>query len=122
MQDKLIVIIDDEEDVRETLTDLIEVHTGANVVAYSSLIKFFTSLDGSDAKIPNLIISDIHMPTGSGLRITHELKERSLIIPVLFISSMVDVVPPQDNITILRKPVIPSELMEIVENIINAPA
>ena len=53
---------------------------------------------------PNVIICDVHMPTGSGLRLTSELEKRNLNIPHIFLTGMIDKLPPQKNAHMLRKP------------------
>lgn len=116
MTEKFIAIIDDEPDVRETITELIISYLDVKTVNYSSVDEFLERLDAQ--LVPSIVISDIHMPTGSGLRVTTELDKRKLNIPIIYISSMIDMIPRKENITILRKPIIVDDLINTIKKLL----
>lgn len=112
---KQAYIIDDEVEVAQTLVELLQEGLGIEA-------KIFTSLDSClealQTLTPHIIISDIMMPTGSGLRLTQELKKRNLKVPVIFISGMADRLPPEEGHLILSKPIQKDRLFEVINNII----
>jgi FixJ family two-component response regulator len=82
----LVVVVDDDESVRESLPDLLkEFRTAAR--AFSSGEELFTS--GSVLKASCLVI-DVGMPGMSGPDIQQELKRRKQEIPIIFITAQRD--------------------------------
>lgn len=82
----LVVVVDDDESVRESLPDLLHEFKTA-VQAYSSGEEFFTS--GSVLKAKCLVL-DVGMPGMSGPDIQQELKRRKHQIPIIFITAQRD--------------------------------
>lgn len=83
----LVRIIDDEEEVRESLSFLLDC-ANWKTVAYSS-VESFLSYD--DFEKPGCILSDIRMPGLSGLQLQIELKKREIQLPLIFISGHGDI-------------------------------
>lgn len=101
----MIYLIDDEIDVAQTLAELIETGLGLSVTTFSGLDQCIERLDYYEEQPEvKLIISDILMPTGSGLRLKDYIRRKNLNIPVLFISGHADKIS-DDDIILLRKPV-----------------
>jgi FixJ family two-component response regulator len=117
MGQKNIVIIDDQMEIRDTLTELIDSYISIIPVSFDSLDSFLEYLDSEERNI-DLVISDVHMPTGSGLRLPLEFEKRSLNIPIIFFSGMADQLPKSKNVTILRKPFVTENFIETIEKII----
>jgi CheY-like chemotaxis protein len=71
-EDKTVLIVDDEQDVRDYLSMILE-DAGFNVV---------TAVDGADAlerieeQIPDFISLDLVMPNKSGIKLLHELRRK----------------------------------------------
>jgi CheY-like chemotaxis protein len=71
-EDKTVLIVDDEEDVRDYLSMILE-DAGFNVV---------TAVDGVDAlarieeQVPDFISLDLVMPNKSGIKLLHELRRK----------------------------------------------
>jgi two-component system, LuxR family, response regulator FixJ len=79
---KLITVVDDDESVRESLFDLLEVY-GYSVRTYSSAEEFLGSAHITDT---NCLILDISMPVVGGLALYEELRRRNVDIPVVFMT------------------------------------
>ncbi len=83
---KVIVIIDDDESLQDSLRDLIE---SAGLVArcFGSAEEFL----GSDLhRRAACVIADILMPKMSGLQLQARLKEEECDIPIIFITAYGD--------------------------------
>lgn len=84
-KDKTVLVVDDEEDVRDYLATVLE-DSGFNVV---------TAEDGAaalhrvESSVPDLISLDLVMPKKSGMRFLHELRRRQewRDIPVLVVTA-----------------------------------
>lgn len=111
----LIYIVDDEIQVSEILAEEIADQLKAKTLCFTSLDE---CIDAIDQEAPDLILCDVMMPTGSGLRLTEELKKRSLNTPHIYITGMIDKLPPKQNVYMLRKPIKIPTLIEKIKNII----
>jgi FixJ family two-component response regulator len=82
----LISVVDDDESVRESLPDLLQV-LGFVVRPFASAADFLAS----DALgTTQCLISDVSMPDLSGPQLQLELNRRGLNIPVIFITAQCD--------------------------------
>jgi len=79
----MVVVVDDDESVRESLPDLLR-EFGFRAEAFASAEAFLTSgrLDDADC-----LILDIAMPGMSGPELQLELKRRGSSVPVIFITA-----------------------------------
>ena len=82
----LVVVVDDDESVRESLPDLLE-EFGFAAKAFGSAEEFLASDSVREAKC---LILDIAMPRMSGPDLQHELKRRGVGIPIVFITARAD--------------------------------
>jgi len=82
----VVVVVDDDESVRESLPDLLK-EFGFTVLAFSSAEEFLVS-DSVDRTI--CLVLDIVMPGKSGLDLQKELKGRGYKIPIIFITAQKD--------------------------------
>jgi FixJ family two-component response regulator len=82
----LVVVVDDDESVRESLPDLLR-EFGFATRSFSSGEEFLAS--GSLVQAGCLIL-DIAMPGMTGLDLQRELKRRGHMIPIIFISAHKD--------------------------------
>ncbi|MFC5757904.1 response regulator [Rhizobium sp. GCM10022189] len=78
----IITIIDDDQSVRESLTDLLEV-LGFSPTSYASAYDFLASLSKLQT---DCLLLDILMPGMNGVELNAELTSRSLAIPVVFMT------------------------------------
>ncbi|MHC4068099.1 MAG: response regulator transcription factor [Planctomycetota bacterium] len=82
-----VYIVDDDENVRESLAQLISA-VGYNIKAFSSAQEFLDSYDSPD---PGCLVLDIRMPEISGLGLQENLAESRDILPIIFITGHGDV-------------------------------
>jgi FixJ family two-component response regulator len=85
-QPLVVVVVDDDESVRESLPDLLK-EFGFKVLAFSSADEFLAS-ESVDRTM--CLILDIVMPGMSGLDLQAELKNRGRKIPIVFITAQKD--------------------------------
>ncbi len=123
-QNKTVLIIDDEPDVRTYLSTLLEDNGYATV----------TACNGEEAMAcvtnsrPDLITLDVTMPVKSGVKFYREMKEseqwKSIPIIILtgiskdfknFISTRSQVPPPEGY---LHKPVVEADVLELVGKLV----
>lgn len=97
-----IFLVDDEVEIATVLAEGIELDYEGQTQIFSSLDSCLEEIDKNN--VPDVIICDVHMPTGSGLRLSTELETRNLTIPHIFLTGMIDKLPPQKNAHMLRKP------------------
>ena len=87
MRDPVVFVVDDNADVRESLTWLLE-SVGLTVQAFSTAGQF---LEEYDPDQPGCLVLDVRMPGMSGLELQEELTERGIRIPVIIITGHADV-------------------------------
>jgi FixJ family two-component response regulator len=82
----LVLVVDDDESVRESLPDLLR-EFGFAAESFSSAEQFLASDCVDEARC---LILDIAMPGMSGPDLQRELKLRGLEIPIIFITAQGD--------------------------------
>jgi len=82
----VVVVVDDDESVRESLPDLL-MEFGFKVLAFSSADEFLSS-DSIDRT--QCLVLDMVMPGMTGLDLQSELKNRGRKIPIIFITAQKD--------------------------------
>ena len=80
---KLIVIVDDDESMQDSLQDLIE-SAGLEARCFGSAEEFLESGLHCQAAC---LITDIRMPKMSGLELQSRLKEEECSVPIIFITA-----------------------------------
>lgn len=110
----LVYIVDDQIDIAEAIKEGLQFKENIESKCFSSLDD---CLQEMEVLKPDLIICDVHMPSGSGLRLSDELEKKSLSIPHIYFSGMVDKLPPLKNAHIVRKPVNIDKLIEKIKEI-----
>ncbi|MEV5059322.1 response regulator [Agrobacterium radiobacter] len=119
MRDSLLIsIIDDDESVRESLLDLLEVF-GYQVKTFASAYEF---LDSPLLPETNCLILDITMPGMSGVALNVELRRRNIKIPVVFMTGHAHeaaIYEAQKAGTCLFKPFASLDLRSAIELAIN---
>jgi FixJ family two-component response regulator len=117
----LVVVVDDDESVRESLPDLL-VELGYEARAFDSAPAFLASetLAGAAA-----LLLDVAMPEMSGPDLQLELKRRGHPIPIVFITALANGkvkqrVMAQGAAAWLPKPFSPAQLLEALQAAIGA--
>ena len=80
---KLIVIVDDDESMQDSLQDLIE-SAGLEARCFGSAEGF---LESGLHRQAACLITDIRMPKMSGLELQARLKEEECSVPIIFITA-----------------------------------
>jgi FixJ family two-component response regulator len=100
----VVVIVEDDESVRESLPDLLN-QLGCAARAFASAEEFLASDAVSDAKC---LILDINLPGMSGPDLQRELIRRGFSIPIIFMTGSPDRISPdllkEGGIACLLKP------------------
>jgi FixJ family two-component response regulator len=86
-KDQIVLIVDDDEGVREGLGLMLE-SVGQPYRAYASAVEF---LDAYDPGLSGCLILDIRMPRMSGLELQGKLKELGCVLPIIFITGHGDI-------------------------------
>jgi len=84
-----IVVVDDDEAVREGLKALLSVH-GYAVDTYDSASAFLGAVDALASR-PACLLVDVRMPGMSGLELQREMKRRNARLPVIVITGHGDI-------------------------------
>ena len=114
-----IAIIDDDESVRESLIDLLEV-LGFSPTSYVSALDFLASPSLTET---DCLLLDISMPGMNGVELNAELVSRSIAIPVVFMTGHAQeaiISEAKSSGTCLFKPFGGTELKAAIENAISA--
>ena len=82
-QSKLVVIVDDDESMQDSLQDLIE-SAGLEAQCFGSAEELLESLLHRQAAC---VIADIRMPKMSGLELQAKLKAEECTVPIIFITA-----------------------------------
>jgi FixJ family two-component response regulator len=85
--DALVIIVDDDEAMRESLVGLVR-SAGWRATAFASADEF---LDQSVPTVPACLVLDVRMPGLSGLDLQDELANTSRQIPIIFLTGHADV-------------------------------
>jgi FixJ family two-component response regulator len=112
----LVVVVDDDESVRESLPDLLG-EFGFAAKAFASAEEFLASDFVREAKC---LILDIAMPGMSGPDLQYELKRRGMKTPTVFITAQADETARQrllrqDAVECLFKPFSDTALRDAVD-------
>jgi CheY-like chemotaxis protein len=75
----LILVVDDDDDLRATLRRVLEIHGYAVIEAASGSAATLLL----DVQSPDLIITDVFMPEGDGFEMMNLLRERQSLVPVI---------------------------------------
>lgn len=82
-ESKLVVIVDDDESMQDSLQDLIE-SAGLEAQSFGSAEEF---LDSGLHRKAACVIADIRMPKMSGLELQARLKVDDCRVPIIFITA-----------------------------------
>lgn len=86
-EQQVVSIIDDDEDVRDSLVELID-SIGLQAKSYVSAINF---LDEADTNQAGCILADVRMPGMSGIELQYKLKELGAIQPLIIMTGHGDI-------------------------------
>lgn len=87
IDEQTVYIVDDDEDIREGFSLLLET-VGQRHEVYSSAIEF---LESFHVEMSGCLVLDIRMPRMSGLELQQKLSEEGSVLPVIFITGHGDI-------------------------------
>ncbi len=116
-QELTVFIVDDDQAVREALTDLMD-SVGYNTASYANANDFLA--DYSTERL-GCLVSDIRMPGMSGLELQQELNRREAILPIILITGHGDVpmavqAMRDGALDFIQKPFRDQELLDLVNS------
>ena len=86
-QDALIRIVDDESDVCEALSLMLDIE-GWRTKVYRRALDFLVE---DDPRVPGCLLLDVRMPNMTGLELQEEMRKRNLKLPIVFITGHADI-------------------------------
>lgn len=121
--DQLVLVVEDEETLRSTIVDLLELE------GYS--VKFAANGEEGVAiatrELPNVIITDLSMPVMNGYEVIRALRANELTssIPIVVLSAKLEQADINEALALgaaafIRKPFDADKLFQTVEGLINA--
>jgi len=119
---RFVVVIDDDDAVRDSVSTLLEAH-GFAVRCFSSGPEFLQSdFKGQTA----CLVLDYHMPDMTGLELLAELKRRGLSYPTILITGLSDVMIQKRAeeagvLDVLRKPTPQKVILDRVRHALSLP-
>jgi FixJ family two-component response regulator len=122
MKNRFIVVIDDDDAVRDSLSTLLEAH-GFPVRCFASGPEFLQSnFQGKTA----CLLLDYHMPDMTGIDLLNELKRRGFSYPTILITGLSDAMIQKRAeaagvLEVLRKPTPHQVVLDAVRHALSAP-
>ena len=116
----LILIVDDEEEIRLLLKEFLEKKDFEVLVAEDGK----KALELAEKRIPDLVITDLLLPKEHGIDVIHEIKDR-FFIPVIAISGIykkAEIKEKLDDVYLedfFEKPLNLEELFKGIQNVLN---
>jgi FixJ family two-component response regulator len=112
----LVIIIDDDPDIREALSKLLET-INLRAVTYPSAAEF---LAGKRSSGPSCIVLDVRLPGVGGLEFQRRLAQENIPTPIIFITGYGDVptsvrAMKAGAVEFLTKPIRDQEFLEAVQ-------
>lgn len=109
------LVVDDEHNIVDLLTDLLEGELGLRVLrAYDGL----TALETFEQTRPDLVIADIMMPRLDGLSLAKRLREQYAAKIILMSAA---VTPRTSEFAYIAKPFDINELLDLVSDMLSRP-
>lgn len=116
---KRILVVDDEEIIRDVISSKIQKSLGYEVVEAGNGVE---ALRHVEEAIPDLIVTDIKMPEMTGIELLGEIRKRRLNVPVIILTGYGTM---EDAISAIRlgaksfikKPFDINEVISLIENI-----
>lgn len=114
--DPVVHIVDDDEDLRQSLIFLLE-SVGIQALSYPDASSFLAEFDPDESAV---VIVDIRMPGVSGFELQERLLQLGYPAPVIFCSAHGDIpmsvrAMSQGAVDFLEKPYQPQKMLEIVQ-------
>ena len=113
-----VFIIDDDEAVRDSMSMLLDT-VDVSHLCFASAVEFLEFYDGTQH---GCLVLDIRMPGMSGLELQERLKEREIILPIIFITGHGDIpmaveAMRKGALDFMRKPIREQDLLDRIQEI-----
>ena len=119
MSKKFVYVVDDDDFTRNLIVKMLNKNMECDVACFTGGDELLASLEGAE-KLPDIIISDIRMPTGNGLRLKGTLEEMELDIPIIYITALDGPELIEDDLVILSKPINQKSLIKKIEELLGS--
>ena len=114
-----ILIVDDEEHIRELLGDYLT-DVGYQVSSAQDGMEAWNLLGASEVSF-DVVLCDLMMPRLNGWELLRKIKQQSLPIPVVLVTGQIDVEDKEASLAgafgIIHKPFNLSEIMDLLKNL-----
>ena len=112
-----IYIIDDDQDARESLGQILLELYPAELWAFDSVDSCIAKLK-TETVVPDVILSDVRMPSGSGFQLPHLLQEMGLQIPTIFVTGLGGEEINDGQMVVLSKPFSMQKIKAYVDKVL----
>lgn len=114
LKDKVVLVVDDEEDLREILAEEF-MDLGSKVIQASSGTEAYAKTEATNVDV---IVSDVRMPGGDGVELLKKIQARNPQEPVVILVTGFSDFDTQNLVTmgayaVLSKPFDPSEVIAV---------
>lgn len=116
-----IAVIDDEPELLENYKDFLGEYFEVN--AYSEAKDFLASMESPNFQLPDLVITDLKMPSMDGIEMIRRAQKKNVNFPVILLSGFLDKQSAIDAVDIgvyklLEKPTSMEKLMATIDQIL----
>ena len=116
----VVLVVDDDAAVRDALRDLFE-SVGLRVSVFESAREF---LRATRPNVPCCLVLDVRLPGQSGIDLQHELNERNIALPIVFLTGHGDIpmsvrAMKAGAVEFLTKPFREQDLLDAVQTALN---
>ena len=118
VQGALVLLVEDDTDIRDTLSGALETH-GVRVVAAANGRDAFAAVR-TDGRRPDLILLDLQMPVMDGAEFLEQQPSEPLVegVPVVILTAQLRLPVLEENVrAILRKPVALAAVLEAIREV-----
>jgi two-component system response regulator (stage 0 sporulation protein F) len=113
MRRSVVLVVDDDADIRECITSLLEAEGYATRQAANGL----QALDVLEDGAPRLVLLDMRMPVMDGREFLHAFEDRGHDVPVIVLTAHSEGMERTLMRRVLRKPLNVDELVEAVREV-----
>jgi two-component system nitrogen regulation response regulator NtrX len=118
----LVLVLDDDDDVRRTCLDLLQArgHQAVGAASVGEGLRLF------DERHPQAVLLDLKLPDGAGIDVLRELERRAPGTPVVVISGYGSVTEAVESMRVgaadfIEKPVARERLFQVLDRVLDSP-
>jgi len=119
-QSRRVLVVEDLEDTRESLRELLELALAVEVDAAEDGVRALELLTEREYGV---IVTDLRMPKASGMRVLREVQDRQLRCPVIVVTGNGSVMEAVEAMKLgaydfLTKPLDPQKLIMLIDRVL----